>query len=48
MIRFGSRVDVIIPEVYTYTVNVGDKVKAGESIIARKKEKMRGEQWVRT
>jgi phosphatidylserine decarboxylase len=39
MIRFGSRVDVIIPEVYTYTVNVGDKVKAGESIIARKKRK---------
>jgi phosphatidylserine decarboxylase len=46
MIRFGSRVDVIIPEVYVYTVNVGDKVKAGESIIARKKEKIRG--WVRT
>lgn len=42
MIRFGSRVDVIIPEVYAYTVNVGDKVKAGESIIARKKEKIRG------
>ncbi len=42
MIRFGSRVDVIIPEVYTYTVNIGDKVKAGESIIARKKEKIRG------
>jgi len=42
MIRFGSRVDVMIPEVYTYTVNVGDKVKAGESIIARKKEKLRG------
>ncbi len=42
MIRFGSRVDVIIPEVYTYTVSVGDKVKAGESIIARKKEKIRG------
>ncbi len=42
MIRFGSRVDVIIPEVYAYTVNVGYKVKAGESIIARKKEKIRG------
>ncbi len=42
MIRFGSRVDVIIPKVYTYTVNVGDKVKAGESIIARKKDKIRG------
>ena len=42
MIRFGSRVDVMIPEVYSYTVNVGDKVKAGESIIARKKEKIPG------
>jgi len=42
MIRFGSRVDVIIPEIYTYIVNVGDKVKAGESIIARKKEKILG------
>lgn len=42
MIRFGSRVDVIIPEYYVYTVNVGDKVKAGESIIARKKGKIRG------
>ncbi|MBU3968296.1 MAG: phosphatidylserine decarboxylase [Euryarchaeota archaeon] len=42
MIRFGSRVDVIIPEVYTYSVDVGDKVMAGETIIARKKEKIRG------
>lgn len=42
MIRFGSRVDVIIPEVYAYSVDVGDRVKAGETIIARKKEKMRG------
>lgn len=42
MIRFGSRVDVIIPEVYIYSVDVGDKVLAGETIIARKKEKIRG------
>lgn len=42
MIRFGSRVDVIIPEVYAYSVDVGDRVKAGETIIARKKEKIRG------
>lgn len=42
MIRFGSRVDIIIPEAYAYSVEVGDKVKAGETILARKKEKMRG------
>lgn len=42
MIRFGSRVDVIIPEVYAYSVDVGEKVKAGETVIARKKEKVRG------
>ncbi len=42
MIRFGSRVDVIIPEVYAYSVDVGERVKAGETIIARKKEKIRG------
>jgi len=40
MIRFGSRVDIIIPEAYVYSVNVGDKVKAGETIIARQKEKI--------
>ncbi len=36
MIRFGSRVDVIIPEGYEFTVRVDEKVKAGETIIARK------------
>ena len=40
MIRFGSRVDIMIPEAYVYSVNVGDKVKAGETIIARQKEKI--------
>ncbi len=39
MIRFGSRVDVIIPEVYEYTVGIGDKVRAGETIIAKRKDK---------
>lgn len=39
MIRFGSRVDVIIPEVYGFTVSIGDKVKAGETIIAMRKDK---------
>jgi phosphatidylserine decarboxylase len=40
MIRFGSRVDIIIPETYFYSVSMGDKVKAGETIIARKKRKL--------
>lgn len=34
MIRFGSRVDSIIPEGYTLNVKVGDQVKAGETILA--------------
>lgn len=41
MIRFGSRVDVIIPEGYGFTVGLNDKVKAGETIIAMREEKMR-------
>ncbi|MBU4373290.1 MAG: phosphatidylserine decarboxylase [Euryarchaeota archaeon] len=36
MIRFGSRVDVILQEGYGFTVRINDKVKAGETIIARK------------
>ncbi len=36
MIRFGSRVDVIIPEGYRFTVRLNDKVKAGETIIAKR------------
>ncbi len=43
MIRFGSRVDVIIPEGYVFIVKVNDKVKAGCTIIARKKEKITGQ-----
>ncbi len=42
MIRFGSRVDVIIPEVYEFTVDIGEKVKAGETVIALRKEKTGG------
>ncbi|MCZ7372452.1 MAG: phosphatidylserine decarboxylase [Candidatus Methanoperedens sp.] len=41
MIRFGSRLDVKIPHVYEFTVGWNDKVKAGETIIAMKKEKIR-------
>lgn len=43
MIRFGSRVDVIIPEGYVFIVKLNDKVKAGYTIIARKKEKITGQ-----
>ena len=42
IIRFGSRVDVIISQVYEFKVGLNDKVKAGETIIAMRKEKTRG------
>ncbi len=41
MIRFGSRADVIIPQGYDFTTKSGDKVKAGETVIAMKKDKIR-------
>ena len=40
MIRFGSRVDVTMPEEYIFTVKLNDSIKAGETIIAVKKEKL--------
>ena len=36
MIRFGSRVDLYLPPDYTPSVYLGEKVHAGESILARK------------
>ena len=39
MIRFGSRVDVTMPEGYVFTVKLNDSIKAGETIIAVKKDK---------
>lgn len=36
MIRFGSRVDLFLPESYAVTVAVNDKTLAGQTIIARK------------
>jgi phosphatidylserine decarboxylase len=33
MIKFGSRVDVLFPKEIEVTVKIGDKVKAGETII---------------
>ncbi|HWO56978.1 MAG TPA: phosphatidylserine decarboxylase [bacterium] len=38
MIRFGSRVEVIVPDGFAPTVKVGDRVKAGETVIARRLE----------
>lgn len=35
IIRFGSRVDVFMPATAEATVKVGDKVKAGSSVLAR-------------
>src|SRR5450759_178494 len=40
MIRFGSRVDVTMPERYVFTVKLNDSIKAGQTIIAVKKEKL--------
>ncbi len=39
MIRFGSRVDVILPEGYELKVGLGEKVKAGQTVIAVRKMK---------
>lgn len=33
MIKFGSRLDIYLPKDITIKVNLGDKVKAGESVI---------------
>ena len=38
MIRFGSRVDLYVPEEYAVTVSIGTKVYAGESPLAVRKE----------
>ena len=35
LIRFGSRVEITFPETYASSVTVGQRVKGGESIIAR-------------
>jgi phosphatidylserine decarboxylase len=38
MIRFGSRVDVYLPEEYEPKVTVGETVFAGQTVLAAKKE----------
>jgi phosphatidylserine decarboxylase len=36
LIRFGSRVDVYLPQDFSFAVNVGTKVQAGVTVIARR------------
>ncbi len=36
MIRFGSRVDLYLPDGYSPAVHCGDKVLAGQSVVARR------------
>jgi phosphatidylserine decarboxylase len=36
LIRFGSRVDVFIPEDYAVNVALGQRAIAGETVLARK------------
>lgn len=38
LIRFGSRVDLYLPEDYVPSVSVGENVTAGQSIVARRKD----------
>lgn len=38
MIRFGSRVDLLLPSDVRLTVTIGDKVKGGESVIGTYRE----------
>jgi phosphatidylserine decarboxylase len=36
LIRFGSRLDIYLPQEFDFQASPGDRVKAGESIIARR------------
>lgn len=36
LIKFGSRMDVYLPDGYEWTVALGERVKAGETVIARR------------
>jgi phosphatidylserine decarboxylase len=38
LIRFGSRLDVYLPQNFTFTVGVGTKVRAGVTIIAKENQ----------
>jgi phosphatidylserine decarboxylase len=43
LIRFGSRVDVFLPDGYEPSVKAGDRVRAGETVIARLKQRDRND-----
>ena len=36
MIKFGSRVDIYLPEGYAPAVSIGQKVLAGQTVLAAK------------
>jgi phosphatidylserine decarboxylase len=38
MIKFGSRVDLYLPDDYDISVGMGDKTTAGRTVVARRKE----------
>lgn len=35
LIRFGSRLDVYLPKEFAFTVKIGEKVRSGETVIAK-------------
>lgn len=39
MIRFGSRTDLVLPEAVDVAVRIGDRVRAGETVVARWRSK---------
>lgn len=42
MIRFGSRIDILMPFTVELAVNINDRVRAGESVLARRKNIFKG------
>ncbi len=41
LIRFGPRVDMYLPQRFSFAVEVGDRVTAGVTVIARKADEKR-------
>jgi phosphatidylserine decarboxylase len=42
LIRFGSRLDVYLPENFAFTVEIGTRVRAGTTVIAKKNDSSQG------